>query len=108
VTIGTLEEMQWEILPHLASVLSWYQDIFTCSVHSKMPYEEKYSEPTTKFNILCKNGWMSNHKLSGKEHQEATRLMVTVFSGVGKIYRKIEINEVYKRFRFIFELHSYW
>jgi len=49
------------------------------------PRRKNDLEPTMRLN-LCNDGWTSNHK-----QNEAVRVMVTVYRGAGKIYRKIDV-----------------
>jgi hypothetical protein len=40
-------------------------------------------------NFLCNDGWMSNHELLRKGHDEGARVMV--YRCAGRIFRKIDI-----------------
>jgi hypothetical protein len=58
-----MEEMKWEVLPHL----TYSPDLLQSGFHLFGPLKEalggKDLEPTMKLNVLCNDGWIRNHKV---------------------------------------------
>jgi hypothetical protein len=52
VTTRTLEGMHWRYCHTLSMVLTWRQEIFTCSVHWKRPEEGRYWKKNFTMNSL--------------------------------------------------------
>jgi hypothetical protein len=57
VTIGTLKEMHWEVLPPPAYNPDLVPSDFHLFGQQKRPKDERDLEPTMKINFLCIDGW---------------------------------------------------
>jgi hypothetical protein len=67
-TTGTLEETHWKVLPHPAYSSDLPASDFHVFGTLKEALEEESFRADDEVRFLCKDGWMSKHKLLLKGH----------------------------------------